>query len=96
VFDRLVLADLCQIDTLKSSCGQLIRRNLSVVKTNAKWTELKKKSPDLVISILEEFTDEVQNNDTPASPQLQAHFHPLGSRFLRQPSSYGRTSPPHY
>jgi hypothetical protein len=61
VFDRLELADLYQINSLKSACGQLIRQNLSKVKTDAKWIQLKIASPQLALSILEEFADESVN-----------------------------------
>jgi hypothetical protein len=40
------MAYLYQIQSLYSSCGQLIRRNLEIVKKDAKWLKLKK-SPEL-------------------------------------------------
>jgi hypothetical protein len=60
VFDRVELADLYQIKALFSSCGKLIRRNLKMLKKEAKWPDLKNKSPDLAFSILEEFAEEFE------------------------------------
>jgi hypothetical protein len=60
VFDRVELADLYQIKALFSSCGKLIRRNLKMLKKEAKWLDLKNKSPDLAFSILEEFAEEFE------------------------------------
>jgi hypothetical protein len=47
VLDRLEMADLYQMKELYSFCGPLIRRNLKMLSNNAKWLELKKKSPEL-------------------------------------------------
>jgi hypothetical protein len=47
VLDRLEMADLYQIKSLYFSCGQLMRRNLKMLKKDAKWLELKNKSPEL-------------------------------------------------
>jgi hypothetical protein len=57
VIERLEMADLYQTKSLYSSSGQLIRRNLKMVKKEAKWMELKKKSPELALAILEEFAE---------------------------------------
>jgi hypothetical protein len=73
VIDRVKLADLYQIKSLHSACGQMIRRNLNTVKKEAKWQELKKKSPELAFSILEEFAEEVGGNNH----ALQAEHLPL-------------------
>jgi hypothetical protein len=64
VFDRLEMADLYQIKSLHSACGKLIRCNLEMVKKNAKWQALKKNSPELAFSILEEFADESWDTHT--------------------------------
>jgi hypothetical protein len=58
VFDRLEMADLYQLQSLYSACGRLIRRKLKIVRKNAKWQELKSKSPQLALSVLEEFADD--------------------------------------
>jgi hypothetical protein len=52
------MANLCHMNALHSACGLLIRRNLHTVKKDAKWLELKKKSPELAFSILEGFAEE--------------------------------------
>jgi hypothetical protein len=57
VFDRLELAELHQIDSLKSACGQIIRKNLKELKETDKWAKLKETSPQLVIAVLEQFPD---------------------------------------
>jgi hypothetical protein len=59
VIDRVEIADLYQT-SLYSFCGQYIRRNLKILKKDAKlkWLELKKKSPGLALAILEEFAEE--------------------------------------
>jgi hypothetical protein len=62
VLDRLELADLYQTKSLNSACGQLIQSNLKVVKQDAKWLELKKKSPELAFAILED-VDEFGNGN---------------------------------
>jgi hypothetical protein len=72
VFDRLEMADLYQIKSLYSSCGQLIRRNIKTVKKDAKWLELKKKTPELAFSILEQIVEEFENRND---------MHPSGSRM---------------
>jgi hypothetical protein len=54
VLDRLEMADLYQINSLYSACGQLIQSNLKTVKKDAKWLELKKKAPELAFAILED------------------------------------------
>jgi hypothetical protein len=72
MLDRLELADLYQMKALYSACGHLIRSNLNTVKKEAKWQELKKKSPELAFSILEEFAEERGN-----SHGLQAEHLPL-------------------
>jgi uncharacterized protein with ATP-grasp and redox domains len=61
VLDRLEMADLYQMKSLYSSCGQLIRRNLKILKKDAKWLELKKKASELAFTILEEFAEEFEN-----------------------------------
>jgi hypothetical protein len=61
VFERVEMADLYQMRSLYSSCGRLIRSNMRTVKEDAEWLELKKKAPKLVISILEEFSDDFVN-----------------------------------
>jgi uncharacterized protein with ATP-grasp and redox domains len=61
VLDRVEMADLYQMKELYSSCGKLIRRNLKMVKKDAKWLELKKKSPELAFNILEEIVEEFEN-----------------------------------
>jgi hypothetical protein len=60
VLERLELAELYQMKSLYSSCVQMIRRNLSMVETNAKWFELKTKSPELAFSVLEEFAEDIE------------------------------------
>jgi hypothetical protein len=75
VFDRLELAELYQINSLKFSCGQLIRQNLSKLKMDAKWLELKTEAPKLAFTILEGFSDEKQDREVSyvcESPQ----YHP--------------------
>jgi hypothetical protein len=62
VFDRLQIADLYQLKSLHSFCGQLIRRNLKMVRKDAKWLELKKTVPELAFSILED-VDEFGNSN---------------------------------
>jgi hypothetical protein len=59
VLDRVELADLYHMKELFYSCVQmiLIRRNLKILKKDAKWLELKKKSPEVAFSILEEFAE---------------------------------------
>jgi hypothetical protein len=53
VLDRLELADLYQIQSLYSSCGQWVRRNLKIVKKDAKWLELlKNKAPELALELV--------------------------------------------
>jgi hypothetical protein len=58
VFDRLELANIHQISTLKSACGKKIRRNLTELKKTDKWNELKEASPKLAFSVLEGFPNE--------------------------------------
>jgi hypothetical protein len=53
VFDRLALADLYQIDSLKYACGKMIRKYRKKLKETNEWIRLKESSPQLVISILE-------------------------------------------
>jgi hypothetical protein len=48
------MADLYQINSLYSACGQLIQSNLKTVKKEAKWLELKKRAPELAFAILED------------------------------------------
>jgi hypothetical protein len=52
------MAYLYQIQSLYSSCGQLIRRNLEIVKKDAKWMELKKKAPELALFLTSDDDDE--------------------------------------
>jgi hypothetical protein len=61
VLERLELAELYQINSLYSSCGKLIGYNMKMVKKDAKWLELKTKSPELAISIFEEFGEQFEN-----------------------------------
>jgi hypothetical protein len=61
VFDLVEMADLYQLKSLYSSCGQLIRRNLKNLKKDAKWVALKKKASELAFTILEEFAEEFEN-----------------------------------
>jgi hypothetical protein len=63
VFDRVEIADLYQIKSLYASCGELIRCNLTMIKKEAKWLELKKKSPELAFAILEEFAEDIKKKD---------------------------------
>jgi hypothetical protein len=60
VLERLELAELYKIKSLYSSCGKMIQRNMTMLKTDAKWMALKMKSPELVISILEEFAEQFE------------------------------------
>jgi hypothetical protein len=59
VLDRVELADLYPMEELFYSCAQIlsIHHNLKILKKDAKWLELKKKSPGLAFSILEEFAE---------------------------------------
>jgi uncharacterized protein with ATP-grasp and redox domains len=52
------MADFYHMKKLYSACGLLIRRKLYKVKKEAKWLELKKKAPELALTILEEFAEE--------------------------------------
>jgi hypothetical protein len=83
VIDRLEKADLYQLKSLYSSCGRLIRRNFKILKKEAKWLELKKKSPELAFSILEEFAEEFENRQGNfvskcsdcGNPEIFGHMH---------------------
>jgi hypothetical protein len=57
VFDRLEMAVLYEYElkSLYSACCQFIRRNLKMVKTDAKWQELKEEVPKWAFSILHDF-----------------------------------------
>jgi hypothetical protein len=57
------MADLYQIKLLYSTCSQLIRRHLKMVKKEANWLELKKNAPELAFAILEEFAEEIENRN---------------------------------
>jgi hypothetical protein len=61
VFDRVELADLYPLKLLHSSCRQLIRSNLKMLKKETKWLELKEKARELAFSILEDFAEENRN-----------------------------------
>jgi hypothetical protein len=74
------MADLYQIQSLYSSCGPLILSNLKMLKKEAKWMELKKKSPELTIAILEQFVDEFGNGNDVQIPQIPLQRKIFGSR----------------
>jgi hypothetical protein len=87
VFDRLELAELYQINSLKSACGQLIRQNLSRVKKDAKWIQLKMASPQLALSMLEEFADECMNKKQGSSQHYPLTYYPTAQTQQLTPQS---------
>jgi uncharacterized membrane protein YgcG len=77
---------------LYSSCGLLIRRNLKMVKKEAKWLELKKRAPELAFGILEEIVEEIEKENTPIASLIvsggRGGFGGRGGRGGRGGGSY--------
>jgi hypothetical protein len=52
------MADVYQLKSLHSFCGQQIRRNLKMLKTDAKWLELENRAPEFALFLTSKDDDE--------------------------------------
>jgi hypothetical protein len=54
LFERLHLAQMHDLDALKSACSQLIWKNMKMLRKTGQWTGLKLTAPQLALAVLEE------------------------------------------